>query len=769
MSQEASSPSRPALPNDDRPTGHERPSFVPREQWHFVDYLRLLSKRRWTAIPALLVIVIGVAVTTYQATPIYEARAQLLIEAETQNIVTFQEVVEQERATVEYYTTQYKILQSRALARTTIEKLKLWNHPELVRTPEQEEKEPYSVSGMMTRALRAVEGMVTRALGPQRADAIDDAAKSTESVAESETEAESLAIQAFLAQVTITPVRASRLVDVKYRSTDPALAAAVSNALSQAYIDQNLQFKLSASKEAADWLANQLSEQKEKVAASERALQQYREQHSGLSTEDTQLTQKLTDLNAMMTRARTDRLQKELVFRQVQAAQGDRAALLSFPVIASNVALHRVNGDLSDLRRQEAQLSRELGPKMPEMIKVGDAIKATQARFDAELENAVKLISNEVETAKAGEDSLVSAINALKAEALARNRQAIGYQALDRESASNRQIFDTLMQRAKETNISSQLRTNNIRLADEANAPTAPVWPNKRRNLLFALLGGAGFAIALAFVAEYMDNKLKSPEEIRDELGLRCLGLVPKVAVTAKSTPMLNNGVPSVFAEAFRAVRTNVLFSFEDVSTGRTIGRSLVVTSTAPAEGKTLVASNLAVGLAMAGQRVVLIDADMRRPRLHEIFQRPQSPGISDLVMGSVKASEAIQPSAVPGMWLLPSGAIPPNPAELLSSPRFRDVLDALGRQFDWVIIDSPPTMAVIDASVVAHLAGGVLFVVASEKTSRPAAIKALEQLDVAKANFLGAVLNRVELKRNAFFYSAYYRREYGDYYSRSA
>ena len=225
------------------------------------------------------------------------------------------------------------------------------------------------------------------------------------------------------------------------------------------------------------------------------------------------------------------------------------------------------------------------------------------------------------------------------------------------------------------------------------------------------------------------------------------------------STPgsrLLTEGVEAVFAEAFRAVRTNVQFSYDDGGGAQHIGRSLVVTSTAPSEGKTLVASNLAVGLAMAGQRVVLIDADMRRPTVHEIFQQSQEPGLSNLIAGTISASQAFCESGVRGLWLVPSGTMPTNPAELLSSPRFRDILKTLCAHYDWVIIDSPPAMAVIDASVIAHVAGGVLFVVSSENTSRPAAIKALEQLDAAKANFVGAVLNRVDMKRNAYFYSPY-------------
>jgi polysaccharide biosynthesis transport protein len=737
--------------------------------WHFVDYLRLLSKRRWTAMSAFLAVMLTAAVLTYTATPLYEARAQLLIEAESQNIVTFQEVVQQEMTSVEYYTTQYKILQSRALARVTMEQLKLWDHPELTPRAAEGSGPGLDIQGQTARLLRVVEGGLIRVLGPQRAYSIYDAPKNNEPAGADETRAQTLAIQSFLGKLTITPIRNSRLVDVKFRSTDPELAATVANALSGAYIDRILQFKLSASKEAADWLANQLSEQREKVLESQRALQQYREQNSTLSTEDAQLTQKLNDLNALLTRARTERLQKELVLRQVEAGRSDRNALRAFPEIASHPGVQLATAELAEFQRREAQLAREFGDKWPDLQTVRAAIKTARDRLDDEIDRAVIAVDNAVATARAHEDGLAAALQTQKDEALARNRKAIGFQSLERELASNEQIFDTLMQRAKETNISSQLRTNNIRLADEANAPTAPVWPDKRRNLLFALFGGVVLGIALAFAAEYMDNKLKLPEEIRDDLGLRCLGIVPKVPVKAGNAPMLNNGVPPGFTEAFRAIRTNVIFSFADLTDDRKMGKSLVITSTAPSEGKTLVATNLAAGLALAGYRVILIDGDMRRPRVHSAFGCPQEPGLSNVVANSARPSEAIRKSPIPGLWLMPSGQIPPNPAELLSARRFRDVLEALSKQFDWLIIDSPPTMAVIDASVVAHTVAGVLFVVAGDKTSRPAAMKAMEQLDAAKSIFLGAVLNGIDLKRNAFYYSPYYRREYGDYYSRPA
>jgi capsular exopolysaccharide synthesis family protein len=224
--------------------------------------------------------------------------------------------------------------------------------------------------------------------------------------------------------------------------------------------------------------------------------------------------------------------------------------------------------------------------------------------------------------------------------------------------------------------------------------------------------------------------------------------------------PLINAGVPPNFAEAFRAMRTNVLFSAADEGP-----RSLVITSTGPGEGKSVVAANLAIGFAQAGQRVILIDADMRRPRVHEIFGRKQEPGLSNFLVGHAVASSAIRKGAVPGLWLLTAGRIPPNPAELLGSQRFRKFIELLGQYFDSIIIDSPPIMAVTDAALAANAATGIVFVVGAEMTSRHAARTAIEQLENGRPHFVGAVLNRVELERNAYYYSGYYRREYAQYY----
>ena len=752
-------------------------SPIPFAERHVLDYVRVLYKRRWTAIPAVVAVLLYVAYKTFTATPLYEARAQLLIEAEAQNVISFKEVVEQDRATTDYYQTQYRILQSRGLAKATIDALQLWEHPEFGGRSAAT-TEPTKPTGIrrLLQPLKTARSWVEVRLGtlfdssPTPAAAPSD---STPVAAElqrkvDETAAQSGVIHAFLSRLTIAPVRNSRLVDVKFQATNPTLAASVANALSEQYIQQNLQFKFQASKEATEWLSNQLREQRKAVEDSEINLQKYREKHDAVATENSSniVLQKLTNLNTAVTNAKTDRIQKEALYRQLQAAKDDPEALKAFPAILSNLYVQRLKTEVSDLERRRTELATELGEQHPDMINLVGTIALTRAKLRTEVDNVVQSVEREYRTAVAQEQSLVAALDAQKMEALSLNRKEIGSRVLERDKATNQQIFDTLLQRARETGISGELKTNNIRIADRADVPRSPMWPRTRRNMVLALFIGSLLGIVFAFAFEYLDNKIKSPDEIKMLLGLPCLGMVPKIPSREmpESAPLLNNGVPPSFSEAFRSVRTNVLFSANGSQS-----RTLVITSTGPGEGKTLVSTNLATGMAMTGQRVLLVDADLRRPRVHEVFKQVREPGTSDVLSGRLALADGLRKTDVPNLWIMPAGRALPNPAELLSSPAFVDFLRYSSQHFDWVIIDSPPVMPVTDAAVIAHVASSVLFVVGSEVVTLPAAMRALERLDVTNAKFMGALLNGVDLKRNAFFYSPYYRREYSDSYGPSA
>ena len=710
---------------------------------HLLDYVRVLYKRRWTATTVFLIVLLATAVYTFTATPVYEARTRLLIESDDPNIVSFKEVIDKGPAESDYYQTQYNILQSRTLARDTLDDLKLWDNPHFAAPP----------AGRLTQLAALAARLIPfgRDTGQKAAAPADEAGT------------QSRAVDRFLEHLTISPVRNSRLVDVRYRLQDAAVAAAVANGVAKNYIEQNLSYKFTASRDASDWLGERLAEQRAQVEKAELALQQYREQNEAISLDDRQniVVQKLADLNAAVTKAKTERLQKEAMYRQLSATGPDAAMLDTFPAILGNAFIQTQKTELAALQRQQAQLAERLGDRHPDMVKVKSAIQNAEAELRAEVAKVVQAVRTEYQTALAQEESLAAAISQQKGEALAMNRKAIEYTVLEREVDSGRQIYQSLMQRAKETSVTGELKSSNVRVVDRAEVPRQPVAPRGLLSLVLALFGGTFLACGLVFFFEYLDSRIKTPEEIETRLGLPAIGLIPALGKNWRQVePLLSNGVPPAFAEAFKTLRTNVLFSAAEKGC-----RVVVVTSSGPGEGKTIVASNLAIGVAHAGQRVLLVDGDLRRPRVHEVFAFDQEPGLSNALVGDAKASDAVRRTDVAGLCVLTAGRVPPNAAELLGSRRFKELLTSIRGQFDWVIIDSPPVMAVTDPNILANLSDSVVFVIGAEMTSYKIARRAVEQLERGRVVFAGGVLNRVQIQRHSYYYSQYYRREYADYY----
>lgn len=720
---------------------------------HALDYLRILHKRRWIASSVFLVVFGTITLYTFTTTPIYSARTQILIENESPNVVKFEEVFEQNKATNDYYQTQYRILQSRLLARRTVEDEKLWEHPLLAQPTASSPL--LSPLGLLTSSIQFI------------ADRFADAPVAvSEPPAAGETAEQTGVIDRLLGGLSVAPVRNTRLVDVSFRSPDPAFSARVANALAREYIEQSLEFKFLATQEATDFLKERTAEQRKALEKSEHALQQYREKTGAMALEDRQniVIQRLADLNAAVTRARTERIEKESLYNQIRTIQTDASAVDTFPAILNNTFIQQLKSQLNEQQRLEAQLSEKLGARHPDMVKVRSAIETTQTRINGEIQKVVQALRNDYMAAAANERALQTSLDQQKAEAEELNRASIQYGVLQRDATANQTMFSGLLERSRETGISGELKISNIRIVDRAETPRNPTSPNKRNNLLLALLSGVFLAVGLVFALEYLDTRIRQPEEIKTMLGLPLLGMVPKF--NPKETtgpPLLGNGMPGAFSEAFRGIRTNVLFSSAESGS-----KSIVITSTGPSEGKSVVSANIAMSLALAGQRVLLIDADMRRPKTNELFGLSLEPGLSNVLVGDAKASEAVKRTLTPNLWLLAAGKHPPNPAELLGSRRFLDFLASLGDHFEWVILDSPPVMAVTDASVVAHAATGVIFVVGSEMTSKGSAKAALDQLDSARAKFVGGILNKVDLRGNPYYYGRHYRREYQNYYTHS-
>ncbi|HEY7474732.1 MAG TPA: polysaccharide biosynthesis tyrosine autokinase [Vicinamibacterales bacterium] len=735
------------------------PRHAPGQSFHPTHYLRVFYKRRWIAIPGFLLVFLTGAIDSVRTVPIYQATAQLMIEKSARRATTINTVLEEREAWYDdgFLPTQHKILQSRALSARVVDARDRRFRPEHV---PPSPSFSFSIGGLISAARSGFARLMSSG-DPQPAPAPTTPEAQAAAL-------QSASVNEFQGGLTIAPIRASSLVEIKYRSPDPEYAAWAANEVANQYKLYTLESRLAASKEANSWLSDQLKEQRAKVDAADRALQQYKETNNASAVDDKQniVLQKLTAIQTQVVDARFELVSKEAAYQQFQALQKDGKPIDSLPAIVGNEAIQTLKTNLATLRDDHAKLTVQFGDKMPQVIASNARIKQAESELQASMANIVASVESEYRAAAARVQSLESSLNHQKGEAMGLDRKMMAYSQLDMDAKSERQLYEKLLEQFNEGGVSGEFKGSNIQVVDPAETPQYPISPQVQRDLMMSAFGGFVLALVLAFGFEYFDSRLKSPDEVKAHLQIPFLGMIPAVPVKDPSgeAPMLQDDVPPAFSEAIRAVRTAILFSSADEGS-----RSLVVTSTGPHEGKTLVSSSLAITLAQAGQKTLVIDADMRRPRMHEALGRPQEPGLSNVLVGDTKLSEASRATAVPNLTLLPAGHIPPNPAELLASKKYGELLAQLRTMYDWVVIDAPPVMPVTDAALVGHTANGVLFVVGSEMTPHQSAAAAIEQLKGANAKLVGCVLNRVNIVRHSYYYSPYYRKEYGKYYQRSA
>jgi capsular exopolysaccharide synthesis family protein len=725
---------------------------TPGDGARLADHLRVLYRRRWPALTVLVGVLVAGTIRSVITTPVYGATVQLLIEAPDSRPVALGSAEGGDADVRDYYATQHRILQSRSLARKTLEALELWSHPEFGGPPVAESVP----AGGLGRLSAAVRGLAAWATGDDRLLG----APPPEGPREAETLGESLIIDNFLSRLTISPVRDSRLVDLRFTTSSPDLAAAVANGLARIYIEQNRSLRTSADRKAAEWLSVRVAEQRQKLEASELALQQSLEQGNAVALDDPQniVVQRLTELNGAAMRARLQRIGKEALYRQI-APSGDAAGGAgndTFTTILGNGFIQELKTRLADLDRERVLAAEKLGERHPEMVRLTTAIRSTRAKLDREIAKVREAVRNDYLAAKAEEETLGRAVEAQKAEALALNRKGIDHGVLRRDAQSNRQLYESLMQRLQEANLARELEADNVRVLDPAEVPRSPLTPRMRRDVSVALAGGLALGLVAAFFFEALDSTLKDRQDVMRHLRLPLLGIVPalpeKLLRARVAPPLVSDAVPAPFAEAYSTVRANIVFTAPPQG-----HRALMVTSAHQSEGKSLTSCNLAIGLAQTGQRVLLVDADFRRSCLHQLFGQHADPGLSNIIAGTHRVIDAIRQTEVRGLWLVTAGDVPPNPAQLLAADRFRSFLRSATERFDWVIIDSPPVMPVSDALVIANAADGVVFVVAADTTSRTAARSAIDRLEAARARFAGVILNAVNLDRHPESYSSYY------------
>ncbi len=624
------------------------------QEIHLRDYLHVLQKRKWLVLAAVLISFTTAAIVTFRTRPLYQSAAKIIIERETPKILSIEQITQGATGAADYYNTQYKILQSDTLAAMVADRLRIWEHPEFAADLEKG-------SGV----------------------AAGKAGSAQENAARLEAAAE-----AILRRIVIEPVKNSFLVSVKARAFDPRLAALLANTLAETYIEQNLKLKIDTNEQADSFLGEQSAEARRKLAESERALQRFNEANNVISMEERQagMTARLGQLNTELARARI--LRQDLENRNQKLQELRKKSGTGVPAgveyymaqFAENTVALRA--ELGALETDLAEQSKVYTPKHPKIVALVSKIQELRKKLTDEVNRAAQGLRNEYEIALKTEQSLESQISREEQALKSLNSKGLEHAVLKREVESNVRIYQLLAAREKETGVLSGIRTNNIRLVDRAKVPKTPFSPNRPRTLALGLLVGLVGGFGLVFFLEYLDDSVSDPDELARYVNVPFLGPVP--LLEPKETGPLSRDLialkerKSVYAEAYRTVRTSILFSSPDNPP-----RVFAVTSSGQQEGKTLTAVNLAVTMALNDKRVLLIDADMRKPRIHKIFGIENTFGLSSLIGGSPEVGRALNKTALPTLMVMPSGPVPPNPSELLSSARMGKFLGLLREKFD--------------------------------------------------------------------------------------
>ncbi len=681
--------------------------------------LRVMWRRKWLIISVLALAVVTTTLITSLITPEYRSTILLQIDYAPPQILAFGEASKMEsavRSHKDFYETQYRLLQSRSLAKRLVEQINLGENAVFMR------QQPSLWEQWVRQPLRSL------------LKGTDAAPVQPVVTAEQRTEQ---AIGRFLANLRVEPLKDTRLVQVNFTSLDRQLAARVLNTLVQVFVNMSVEHRYDASAFTRTFLKEQLEDVKVKLQAAETQLTQYARTQEivNVETKEGNLhTQNFAAMNAALLEAERARIQAETDYRTLMSDQGQgHAAILDNPVIQK---LKQSRADLSAEYQQNRKIFK---PAYPKMQQLQEQITELDQQIEREVRDIRTAAKTRYDSSRQQEASLRSRMLVLKEDVLKVQDSRASYDLLRREVDSNRAVYDNLMKRLKEAELTSNLEMNHISVVDPAEAG-GQVKPDAQANLQLAILLGLLGGIGLAFLFERMDDTLQTPEELEKRAGVAALGVVPETkADKAISLVMLVKESPgSGFAEALRSIRTALMYS-----TAQGAPKVLHITSTAAGEGKSTCAVSLAATFAQTGGKVLIIDADLRKPSLHKLLQVTNELGLTDYLAGDAKPADISRTCALPNVFVIPSGPLPPNPAELLASAKMLDLLRIAEQKFAHVIIDGPPILGLADALILANLVQNSIMVVEAHAT-RPKNLRgALKRLHSANAHVIGAILSK--------------------------
>ena len=725
----------------------------------FGEILHTLWLRRRLIITVTLFITILATLIIFQLTPLYKANVQLLIGTDSK-VVDIQSVLASDLMGDSAILGEMEVIKSRTLVKRVIKALYLEDVEEFNPLLKEES----------TLAFLKPDNWISeefkQSIGLSRVE---------EEKTEEELQAELLSMMAdvFQEKIKVSQIKRSQVVNIEFQSESPKLAAKIANEIAEKYIIGQLEAKFDATKKATDWLDGQLAKLKDKVELSEHAVEIYRQEYGitqvkgniGLSQ------QQLSEINSQLIIAKTQRAEAGARLRQVQRLirqGGHRVG--SVTEVLNSVLIQRLKEQEAVLQRKYSEMSVEFGSKHPKMLNLQAELTDIEAKIQSEIQKIAASLQNELDIAKTRESSLRSSLRQIQEETGGDREAEVGLRALEREASANRALFETFLTRFKETTSTQGMEEASARVISEAEIPLEAAFPKKKLLLIVSVFGGLFFAIVLAFVLEMLNQGLRSPEQVQEHLHLPTLGVVPMCDIKQEAHDYVLDKPHSSLAEAINSLRVSLMLLNPDEQV-----KTLLVTSAVPSEGKSTLAMLVARISAQAGQKVVLVDTDFRRPTVEKKLGMDTSqPGLTDLLMQhELSVSEVLSVDDKTGMKVLSRGMSSyVNPADLFASQRMKNILDELKKDFDLVILDSPPVMAVTDSRVLSRLVDKTLFVLRWDATPRKVVKAGLQQMAQSGAeNVAGIILQQVDLKQygsSSYGDSGHYYHygKYGQYYN---
>jgi polysaccharide biosynthesis transport protein len=717
----------------------------------FLDAWKTLRKRwLWVATLPILTVALAAFYTAGQLR-IYSASCTLQIDpnpprplgSEVQAIVDVG--TGSFWATTNYYNTQFKIIRSRAVAEETVRRLGLHQDTAFL-----EGKDRAALAEPAARDGRDVQGSIEQAASLVRA------------------------------RLVVAPIRESRLVEVSYQDPNPERARQILSTLVNVYTDRNIDVALESTNTAAEWLEGQVQTLKTELEGTESTLHEYKKGNRILSIsldeQSNMIRQEMQQLSTALTAVKVRRAEVAAKAAELQGESPDGGVDLANSDLLRDDVLRQLRDSLNGaVGEYEALIGAGKGEQHPLVASANARIVAARLALAKEVENVRRAAQRDLAVVEREVSDLSALFEQAQQRALELGGLELDYRRLERSKVNTEKLYSLVIERSKESNLTRMMRFNNIQLIDPPLVPKAPISPRVPLNMTIGLVGGLALGLFGAFARETFDRSIKSPNDIEQELGMTFLGLLPRVGRAMASgygnrygaarrrrarggdqsriELIVHEDPQSAISEASRGLRTNVSFMSPDKPY-----KSLLVTSASPSEGKTTVACCLAVAMAQAGHKVLLVDCDLRRPRLHRVFQKTNERGVTSTLVDRSGLKAAVAVTEVPGLSLLASGPSCPNPAESLQSNAFQSLLEELGRDFDRIVIDSPPIGPVTDAVILSTRVDASIMVIRALSTTRDAAMHARRALEDVRANLIGAVLNAADPSRaNYPYYDRYY------------